>query len=83
MSGQIVKGLGTLCVWDLIEEMEKLAWRINLDENKVSLDYHIGKKLDFIYKVPTGELSLVGRINREVFVSVKKGILMGKNWWDK
>lgn len=35
--------LGSLCVWGLMKEMGNLAWRKNLDENKMLLGSHMGK----------------------------------------
>ena len=46
------------------------AWRKNFDEAKLLPSCHMAKKLDLIYKAPTAKPSLMGRINREIFVSV-------------
>lgn len=58
-----------LCMQGLIKEKENLASKKNL-EDKMLLGCYMGKKLDLIYKAPRGKLSLMGRIKREIFVSV-------------
>ena len=58
-----------LCVQGLIKENENLASKKNLDD-KMLLGCYMGKKLDLIYKAPRGKLPLMGRVKREIFVSV-------------
>ena len=53
----------------LIKEKENLASKKNL-EDKMLPGCYMGKKLDLIYKAPRGKLPLMGRIKREIFVSV-------------
>ena len=59
-----------LCMQGLIKGKENLASKKNLDEDKILLGCYMGKKLDLIYKTLRGKLSLMGRIKREIFVSV-------------